>query len=139
MLMNCCKDRRLPQLFMIELDDERMWFRYHGLFRDMLLSEFDRLLDERKSDLHRRASGWFERHNMIREAVEHAMAAPDMALSSTLIDRYADTLMFLCGETNLLVNWIEQFPESMLRERPGLMRVFAWALTRMSPGWNRLN
>ncbi|MBA2470162.1 MAG: hypothetical protein H0V37_12220 [Chloroflexia bacterium] len=116
-------------LFVFPLDDERAWYRYHGLFRDLLLADFARLPDARRAGLHTRASEWYERHGLIREAVEHALSAHDLARAAALIDTHADTLMFACGETNLLAGWIDRFPDDLLVARPTLLRVHAWALT----------
>ena len=118
-------------LFLIPLDDERNWYRYHGLFRDMLRADFARLPESRKGALNQRASAWFERNGMFTEAVEHALVADDPERAAGLVDRYADSLMFVCGETAMLVDWIERLPEQLLLDRPGLLRVYAWALTTM--------
>jgi LuxR family maltose regulon positive regulatory protein len=115
--------------FLVPLDDERRWYRYHALFRDVLRSDFDRLPWERQAEVHARASMWFEGETMILEAVDHALLANDGERVASLLDRYGDTLMFSCGEANQLVRWIEQIPPEVIRERPGIVRVYAWALT----------
>ncbi len=115
--------------FVFPLDDDRAWYRYHGLFRDVLQSDFARLPEARRSELHGRASRWYEQHGMIREAVEHALSDHDVERAAALIDRHADTLMFACGETNLLAGWLDRLPDETLSTRPGLIRVHAWALT----------
>ena len=116
-------------LFVFPLDDERAWYRYHGLFRDVLQADFARLPEARRTELHTRASQWYERHGMIREAVEHALSVQDPARAAALIDTHADTLMFACGEANLLASWIDRLPDEVISERPSLIRVHAWALT----------
>jgi len=116
-------------LFLVPLDDERLWYRYHALFRDMLLADFSRLPDEQQAELHSRASDWFENNAMINEAVEHALAFGEVNRAAGLVDRYGDALMFHCGETSAIVGWIEQIPDEVLKARPGLLRVYAWALT----------
>src|SRR5215216_3753052 len=66
-------------LFVVPLDDQRRWYRYHHLFADVLRA---RLLDEqpdRVPDLHRRASAWYERNGEPSEAIRHALAAEDLA------------------------------------------------------------
>jgi LuxR family maltose regulon positive regulatory protein len=115
--------------FLVPLDDERRWYRYHALFRDVLKSDFDRLPWERQAEVHTRASEWYERETMILEAVDQALLANDGERVASLVDTYGDTLMFSCGEANQLVRWIEQIPPDVIRDRPGIVRVYAWALT----------
>ncbi len=115
--------------FLVPLDDERRWYRYHALFHDVLKSDFDRLPWDRQVEVHIRASEWYEREMMILEAVDHGLMANDSERVASLVDRYGDTLMFSCGEANQLVRWIEQIPPEVIRDRPGIVRVYAWALT----------
>ena len=65
-------------LFVISLDDEGQWFRYHHLFTDLLQARLQRSLPKaRVIELHQRASEWYEQANMVPEAIEHALAAQD--------------------------------------------------------------
>lgn len=116
-------------LFVFPLDDERAWYRYHGLFRDVLQVDFARQPEARQADVHMRASRWYEQHGMIREAVEHALSVPDLARAADLVETHADTLMFACGEANLLAGWLDRLPDAVLSAHPSLIRVYAWALT----------
>ena len=116
-------------LFVFPLDDERAWYRYHGLFRDVLKADFARLPEARRAEIHFRVSRWYEQNHMIREAVEHALSAGDRERTAALIDRHADTLMFACGETSLLASWLDRLPVDVLATCPNLIRVHAWALT----------
>ncbi|MDQ3443922.1 MAG: LuxR C-terminal-related transcriptional regulator [Chloroflexota bacterium] len=116
-------------LFVFPLDDDRAWYRYHSLFRDVLQADFARLPEARRTKIHLRASQWYEQHGMIRESVEHALSAHDLERTAALIDRHADTLLFACGETNLLASWLDRLPDDVLATCPNLIRVQAWALT----------
>ena len=73
-------------LFLVPLDDQRRWYRYHHLFADMLQA---RLLDERPDEvpgLHRRASAWHEEHGDTTAAIEHALAAGDVERAAGLVE-----------------------------------------------------
>jgi LuxR family maltose regulon positive regulatory protein len=61
-------------LFLISLDDERYWFRYHHLFADMLRRHLQHTSPDSEAELHHRASLWFEQNGWVTEAVEHAFA-----------------------------------------------------------------
>jgi len=63
--------------FVIRLDTTGEWYRYHHLFRDMLLLEARRSIPDRLPDLHRRAAAWFETSGYPAAAVDHLLAAGD--------------------------------------------------------------
>ena len=66
-------------LFVVPLDDERGWYRYHHLFAEVLRSHLQQAEPTLMPELHRRASAWYEQHNLPVEAVQHALAAPEMS------------------------------------------------------------
>lgn len=75
-------------LFIIALDGQRAWFRYHHLFQELLLRRLHETHNKGEVDeLHRRAAAWFESNNMPRDAIDHYLAAGDMAHAYPLIDR----------------------------------------------------
>ena len=61
-------------LFLIPLDDERVWFRYHHLFADVMTHRLQRTHANEMPDLHLRAAQWFRKNNFYGEAVDHAFA-----------------------------------------------------------------
>ncbi len=63
--------------FVVSVDPERTWFRYHHLFADLLRLELRRALPEEVPGLHRRAAGWFIQHGHVVDAVRHTQAAGD--------------------------------------------------------------
>ena len=73
-------------LFLIPLDDERYWYRYHHLFGDMLRNSLNRLLGETVADLHRNASHWLARAELFNEAVSHALIARDYELAASIME-----------------------------------------------------
>jgi LuxR family maltose regulon positive regulatory protein len=120
-------------LFIVPMDDERRWYRYHRLFADFLRARLERdsgaSLPERGSIvlLHRRAAEWYERNGLQTEAVGHALAARDFEWAARLIEQVAwQTLMR--GEVNTLLNWLGVLPEEIICARPNLCIIHAWAL-----------
>ncbi len=74
-------------LFVVPLDDERRWYRYHHLFADVLQSRLHQTAPALVPELHRRASAWFEEQGLATEAVQHALAAPDVERAARLIEQ----------------------------------------------------
>jgi LuxR family maltose regulon positive regulatory protein len=115
-------------LFLVPLDDERRWYRYHRLFADLLR---DRLHQTRPDDvpaLHRRAAAWYRQERLASEAVGHALAAADFELTANLIEESADEMLWMRGEVATLRGWLETLPDALVRDRPGLCLVHAWTL-----------
>lgn len=76
-------------LFLVPLDDERQWYRYHHLFAAVLRQRLLQTAPALATDLHLRASGWYERQGFFAEAVSHALAAPAPEEATRLIEQYA--------------------------------------------------
>jgi ATP/maltotriose-dependent transcriptional regulator MalT len=72
-------------LFLGPLDDERIWYRYHHLFADLLKLLLEQEQPGLAGELHRRASCWYEAQGMIPEAFQHALSAGDMGLAARLV------------------------------------------------------
>jgi LuxR family maltose regulon positive regulatory protein len=116
-------------LFLLALDDEHRWYRYHHLFADLL----GNLLRERWSaeqirDLHLRAADWYERNGLTAGAVRHALAAPDYDRTARLIEQNS-LAMVTRGELATLLRWIEALPRDVAHSRPWLCVHQAWPLT----------
>lgn len=112
-------------LFLIPLDDERRWYRYHHLFSDFLRERLRRSYAGRIADLHRRACGWYERNELTGEAVGHALTAGDTERAASLVEKIARTTLRR-GELNTLRRWLEALPEDMVCARPRLCLSGAW-------------
>jgi LuxR family transcriptional regulator, maltose regulon positive regulatory protein len=109
-------------LFLTPLDAERVWYRYHGLFRDVLR---DRLLRDRPAAeialLHRRASQWFEQQGLPDDAIQHALAARDWNQAARLVARAAGALIpGNLGQHQRLRAWVTALPEEVVRAQPQL-------------------
>jgi LuxR family transcriptional regulator, maltose regulon positive regulatory protein len=116
-------------LFLIPLDDDRQWFRYHHLFADALLARLMGEGRDRVPRLHRAASEWLAMHGDLAAAIDHAGPAGDVEYTADLIE-----LALPAARKNrqnlLLREWIGRLPDDVVRRRP-LLATFA--------GWSRLS
>ncbi len=94
-------------LFLIPLDDRRVWFRYHHLFADSLAS---RLQEERKYAVYQSASEWFDANGRPREAAEYGFLTQNPELAFSMVEK-AKTHMFEHGPLRVLVEWLDRFPD----------------------------
>ncbi len=114
-------------LFLVPLDDEREWYRFHALFAEFLRGQLAQTEPELIPVLHRRASDWYAAHGLAGEAVEHALAAGDFPRVADLIAACAEEQMKV-GALTTLLRWLEALPDEMARLRPDLALVKAAAL-----------
>jgi LuxR family maltose regulon positive regulatory protein len=114
-------------LFVIALDDERRWYRYHHLFADVLRSRLQGEQPERIRELHHRAAAWYEQNGWTSEAVRHALAAQEHDRAADLVERVARK-MWNRGEVMTLLSWLEALPEETKRRRPQLLLQYSAAL-----------
>ena len=114
-------------LFLAPLDDERIWFRYHHLFADLLHARLGQVYPGLAPQLHARATAWLEQTSNIVEAVDHALAAgaPDQA--ARLVEQNT-TRLLAQGELNALMGWVEMLPAELRMARPWLCIHQAYAL-----------
>jgi LuxR family maltose regulon positive regulatory protein len=91
-------------LFVVALDDERRWYRYHHLFADFRRIRLERESPERVSELHCRAAAWYERNGLTSEAVGHALAAKDHERAADLVEQVIGE-MWSRGEVMTLLGW----------------------------------
>jgi LuxR family maltose regulon positive regulatory protein len=114
-------------LFVVPLDDERRWYRYHHLFADFLRGRLRRESPELTGELHLRASGWYEANRHLSEAIGHAHSAPDHALAARLIEQGVKEA-WSHGEGPTVLRWLEALPAGAKRRRPRLITEHALAL-----------
>jgi LuxR family maltose regulon positive regulatory protein len=112
-------------LFLVPLDDERRWYRYHQLFADLLRHHLA-AQPERVAELHRRAARWFEQNGLTAEAVSHALAAADWQHAANLIEALVRGPI-LHGEWETMLGWIAALPHGLVRTRPRLCLALARA------------
>ena len=104
-------------LFIVPLDEERRWYRYHHLFADLLRQRLRQMHSEQLPELHRRASVWYGQNGFIHEAIEHSLRAKDFEHAARLIEERIDTLWGR-GENNKLRHWLDSLPENVLFAKP---------------------
>jgi LuxR family maltose regulon positive regulatory protein len=115
-------------LFLIPLDGERRWYRYHHLFADFLQVHLQqKVIQPELAALHRRASDWYAANGFLAEAIGHALSAGDPELAAELIEQVIIN-MLIDGEVITVIDWLAALPESMIRSRPRLSLGQAWAM-----------
>lgn len=114
-------------LFVVPLDDQRHWYRYHHLFADVLAAHLLAEQPEQIPALHRRASVWYEQHGLVNRAIRHALASEDFARAADLVEPAVPAMRRSRQETTVL-GWLAALPESVIRHRPVLSASYAWAL-----------
>ena len=114
-------------LFLVPLDDERRWFRYHRLFADLLQSRLEQQDRQRVPTLHRRAGAWCEEQGLISEAVSHLLAAGDVEAVTRMAKQNALATMDH-GQLMAFVGSIDALPDQVVNSRPWLCIAHAWAL-----------
>lgn len=111
-------------LFILPLDEERRWYRYHHLFADMLNRRLERQFPDRLPKLHLRASRWHEQNELIPEAIHHSLEADDQERAVQLIERNG-CLLLIRGEVSTLQKWIEAI-EPYAQTHPWISIFKAW-------------
>jgi len=101
-------------LFVVPLDEQRQWYRYHELFREALRARLHASQPELVPFLHIRAARWYETQGEWREAIAHALAAPDYPYAASLIEQAAPHF-WLSGQARTIHTWVLALPDPVLR------------------------
>jgi LuxR family maltose regulon positive regulatory protein len=113
-------------LFLIALDARRKWFRFHHLFRGLLMEQLcHRAAAGEIEDLRRRAAGWLEAHGRLEEAMSQHLAADDFASAAGLVKRHRHELTRR-EEWNRLRRWLDRLPADLVRRDLELLVIRAW-------------
>ena len=112
-------------LFVVPLDSERRWYRYHHLFREFLSGVLRRQQPDLVSALHARAAAWCEQHGLLEVAISHAFSAKDHKKAAFLVEQAASAAL-MRGELTSLQSWLGKLPEEFIRTRPRLCLSDAW-------------
>ncbi|CAN5329918.1 LuxR C-terminal-related transcriptional regulator [soil metagenome] len=125
-------------LFILGLDTQRNWYRYHHLFTSLLKGRLRSTQPELTRELNRRASLWFQLNDLIPEAINHAIASADHEFAADLLEQYGRTL-FSHGRINTALAWARQLPAPLVAQRPVLSMSCAWSCFYMDdlPGLER--
>ncbi len=119
-------------LFLVPLDDERGWYRYHHLFAEFLSTRLRQTQAHLLPALHHQASVWYEQHGFIPNAIDHAFAANEYERAAHLVASIAEATMWQQHESTTLLRWLDQFPTELVRSHAKLC--FAYALIWLTNG-----
>jgi LuxR family maltose regulon positive regulatory protein len=125
-------------LFILPLDDQGQWYRYHHLFADLLRHHLQQGLSSFLpvegmaekggiAELHRRAATWSEQAGFVEEAIYHTSAAHDFEWTKRLMLHHLEAIIKR-GEATLMLRWFNALPEAWLRSQPKLNVLQAWLL-----------
>jgi LuxR family maltose regulon positive regulatory protein len=117
--------------FVVSLDAQRTWFRYHQLLADFLRLELRRTLADEVGDLHRRAARWFADHGDVVEAVRHTLAAGDWPDAARLVADHSFRWV-LDGQARTIDAVLQAFPEGASADHPDL--ALAHAASELNQG-----
>jgi LuxR family maltose regulon positive regulatory protein len=113
-------------LFIIPLDGQRRWFRYHHLFQQLLSTEIKKRYRAGEiADLHRKASSWYGQNGLLEEALHHALEAGDELAAAQLLEANVRTLLDK-DRWHVLEKWLGRLPDGVIRQRPRLLIAKAW-------------
>jgi LuxR family maltose regulon positive regulatory protein len=105
-------------LFLIPLDDERVWYRYHHLFADFLRTELSKPETEK---LYKKSALWHEQNEFLLEAVQYAIESGDLEFLADLIDRgLTKNTVWSGGNLTLYATWLDALPPQAFQSRPAL-------------------
>jgi LuxR family maltose regulon positive regulatory protein len=114
-------------LFIIPLDDQRLWFRYHNLFADLLRKRLAQIEGEQAvCELQKRSIVWYAEQKDWSNAINQAFACSDYRLAVELIERGSQDL-YLSGGLNALVRFAEMLPAAYVQDNNQLALSFGWA------------
>jgi LuxR family maltose regulon positive regulatory protein len=106
-------------LFLVPLDEERRWYRFHHLFADLLRASLQRSRPELVPELHRRAAQWCEQHGLIDDAIRHRLGSGDAPSAARLVEEHLDETLRR-GEDVILQRWLSALPEEAVQAVPAL-------------------
>lgn len=112
-------------LFLIPLDDEGRWYRYHHLFAELLIGILSRSHQKLMKDLHIRSAEWFEHQHMPQDAIDHALAAEDFPRAATLLEAHTWILLNQ-GYVRRVEAWMQSLPAEWRAQSPRTNLGFSW-------------
>ncbi|RLE02641.1 MAG: hypothetical protein DRJ13_05335, partial [Bacteroidetes bacterium] len=114
-------------LFIISLDPERLWYRYHHLFADLLKQRAQNSPKIESEDLHRRASSWFDRNNMPSFAIDHVLAMEDYQQTLNLLNAEIERFWEM-GQHAAIMRYGNLIPDDIIDMSPRFSIFYAWVL-----------
>lgn len=113
-------------LFVVPLDNQGQWYRYHHLFADLLKNRAEQFSAKEISSLHRKAALWFDSHQQPYEAINHALEAKDYNLAIGMMVKATPTLA-MRSEIGKLLEWLNALPAELRASNPRIPLMYAWA------------
>ncbi|MBN1876133.1 MAG: hypothetical protein JXA33_18060 [Anaerolineae bacterium] len=114
-------------LFIIPLDNERHWYRYHRLFADFLRAALNPYGTEQVNNLHHRAAAWYATHEMVPEAIGHSLKAQNFTWAARLIRDIAVDILKR-SEAGTLLHWLQALPDEIVQADANLCIFYAESL-----------
>jgi LuxR family maltose regulon positive regulatory protein len=111
---------RSQNLFLVSLDRQDTWFRYHHLFADFLRNRYLASDPAQAQEVYAAASVWFEDDGALNDAIRYAIAAKQFERAANLIARCAHEMVTLRGEHAMFLGWIDALPRHLVAQRPPL-------------------
>jgi LuxR family maltose regulon positive regulatory protein len=121
------KQLKGANLFVVSLDDEGQWYRYHRLFADLLHQRLLRSKPEVVPALYLKASEWFEVDGFTDHAIDYSLRGRHFQRAAGLIERVAEQIIKR-SEIAMFLRWLDELPEQLVRDRATLSIFYAWAL-----------
>lgn len=115
-------------LFLARVEPGSNWWRYHPIFKQCLLSHFDRLHRDRRAEMQRTASQWFEDQDLIAEAIDMAINSGDDERAASLLARLAPELVSVRGDLATFLQLLDRLPRRLTASDPALQFWQAWAM-----------
>ena len=117
-------------MFLISLDSEQKWFRYHHLFQQLLQNQLiKRRTTEQIHEIHRLASGWFEKNNFIHEAIEHSLKAQNTDWAIHIIEKNWEET-FDKDHWYIVEGWLAMIPEEVVVQSVNLLLARLWIIQK---------
>jgi LuxR family maltose regulon positive regulatory protein len=113
-------------LFVVPLDDQRQWYRYHHLFADALRARLTAEQPDRVQGLHNAAARWYAEHGRPEDAIAHAIAGHDFEHAADLVERALPEARRQRRDRTIR-QWLTGLPDKVVRRRPILNVIVAWS------------
>jgi len=114
-------------LFIVPLDNERHWYRYHHLFAELLKQRLNTTHPNSIKELHSKAVVWYDTNGELSNAIQHAFAGDDIETAALLIEKGAFKALER-SDLKFILNWVDRLPENVLKKHPWLFTYHSWAL-----------
>ena len=116
------------QVFLVPLDEQARWFRYHHLFSDLLRARAGASVTPQQRRVHLNACRWFSDQGLLDEAIEQALRAGHLDVAANLVQNLSEEQLLAEQNVGMLLRWKMDLPDSLLVSTPRLIVLYAWAL-----------